>query len=67
VSAADLSGPFAEISRIVWDPAATNVPRDLHWQVILLTLFMATVIWLWVLERCFHPFWSMGRQATVEA
>jgi len=67
VSAADLSGPFAEISRIVWDTAATNVSRDRHWQVILLTLFMATVIWLWVLERCFHPFCSMGRLATMEA
>ncbi|MBT7724005.1 MAG: hypothetical protein HN739_14270 [Gammaproteobacteria bacterium] len=67
MSAADPSGPFAENPRIVWHTAATNVPRDRHWQVILLTLFLATVIWLWVLERCFHPFWPMGWQASVEA
>lgn len=99
------AGPFSEIAQVVWDTAAANIPRDLHWQVILLTLFIATIIWLvrdghgakdatgrekklgylsflfpkdiyahasarvdvwlWIFERCFHPFWYVGLLATV--
>ena len=103
--ALEVVGPFSEISGIVREAVAANIPNDLRWQVIQLTLGIATIIWflrdgqgskdasgrerkagylaflfpkdiythqsarvdvwLWVLERCFHPFWYAGLLATV--
>ena len=98
-------GPFTQISTVVWDTLAANVPNDLRWQTILLTLVIAAIIWLvrrghgakdasgqprqmkllafllpkdiythesarvdiwlWVFERCFHPFWYAALFASV--
>jgi len=43
-------GPFTDMTQrvadVVWHAAAANVPRDLHWYMILLTLFIGTLIFL---------------------
>lgn len=43
-------GPLTETiqhaSDLVWDTLAANTPRDLHWEIILLTLAIAAFIWL---------------------
>ena len=42
-------GPFTDLLRRasgVWDIIAANVPRDLHWKTLLLTLFLAILIYL---------------------
>jgi sterol desaturase/sphingolipid hydroxylase (fatty acid hydroxylase superfamily) len=48
--AEDLTGPLTETiqtaSHILWDAFAANVPRDLHWQFILVTLVIALSIWV---------------------
>jgi len=47
--ASGAAGPLTEMTRealaVVWNTAAANVPRDLHWYMILLTLAMATAIY----------------------
>ena len=49
-SAEDLTGPLTETvqtaSHLIWDAVAANLPRDLHWQFILVTLVIALSIWL---------------------
>jgi sterol desaturase/sphingolipid hydroxylase (fatty acid hydroxylase superfamily) len=44
------TGPLADIvqraSHQAWETAAANIPRDLHWEIILLTLVLASLIWL---------------------
>ena len=46
----ELVGPFTEMAQsvaaVVWDTAAANVPRDLHWRTLLLTVFLAILIYL---------------------
>ena len=46
----EIVGPFADMvettTRVVWETIGANLPRDLHWQIILLTLAIATLIWL---------------------
>ncbi|MEH6558030.1 MAG: sterol desaturase family protein [Oceanicoccus sp.] len=41
-----LTDTFQRVGGIVWDTIAGNTPRDLHWEIILLTLIIATFIWL---------------------
>ena len=47
---AEVTGPFTDMLQqswaIVWDTTAANVPRDLQWQVLLLTVFLAVLIYL---------------------
>lgn len=44
-----IAGPLTDASErlgnLIWDTLAANTPADLHWQVILMTLVIATVIW----------------------
>ncbi|MGI9287077.1 MAG: sterol desaturase family protein [Pseudomonadales bacterium] len=46
----EIVGPFTDIIQratgAVWDIGAANIPQDLHWKTILLTLSIATLIWL---------------------
>jgi sterol desaturase/sphingolipid hydroxylase (fatty acid hydroxylase superfamily) len=46
----DIVGPLTDTvqrtGNVVWDTIAANIPRDLHWEIILLTLTIATFIWL---------------------
>jgi len=46
----EIVGPFTDLvqraSSVVWETAASNTPRDLHWEIILLTIIIATAIWL---------------------
>ena len=46
----EIVGPFADlIQRLggdAWDIAAANIPRDLHWQTVLLTATIAALIWM---------------------
>ena len=48
--AEDLTGPLTETvqtaSNLIWDTVAANLPRDLHWQFVLVTLVIALSIWL---------------------
>ena len=48
--AEDLTGPLTETvqnaSHLIWDAVAANLPRDLHWQFVLVTLIIALSIWL---------------------
>ena len=50
VDAAETIGPFTDmvqqVASVVWVTVADNTPRDLHWYIILLTLFLATLIFL---------------------
>jgi hypothetical protein len=43
-------GPLTEMTQraasVVWDTAAANIPRDLKWPAILLTLSIGTLIFL---------------------
>jgi len=41
-----INGPWSEIAAFVWRTVADNVPRDLTWPVLLLTIALATAIWL---------------------
>lgn len=45
-----VTGPLTEIvsdaTRWAWDTAAANLPLDLHWPSLLLTLIIALIIWL---------------------
>lgn len=99
------TGPLTEIASLVWATLANNIPRDLTWPFLLLTVAMASIIWLirrghgakdadgrehrmgylefllprriylhesarvdvwlWIFERCFHPFWYLGLLTTV--
>ena len=47
---ASIQGPFTDMlqhaARVVWETVAANTPRDLHWYMILLTLFIGTLIFL---------------------
>jgi len=44
-------GPFTEMVQqfrlIVWNPLARNIPGDLHWDRILITLFFALLIFIY--------------------
>ena len=46
----EVIGPLTETvqtaSDIIWNMVAANLPRDLHWQFILVTLIIAAFIWL---------------------
>lgn len=39
------TGPMTEIATVVWNTIADNLPRDLTWPFLLLTLVIATGIW----------------------
>ena len=47
--AENIVGPFTQMSQTVanffLDTAATNIPKDLEWEVVLLTLTIAGLIW----------------------
>ena len=44
---ADLyQGPFNELVTTLWQWLADNLPRDLTWPVLSVTLLIATAIWL---------------------
>lgn len=45
-ASSEIVGPFTDILRTAVDITAANIPRDLHWRVILLTFFIATLIWM---------------------
>lgn len=49
-STGEIVGPFTDVldkaSSLMFDTLAPHVPRDLHWKSILLTLFLAVVIFL---------------------
>jgi hypothetical protein len=49
-NAGGVTGPFTEVTqqvfRVVWDTVSANVPRDLRWYMILLTLFLGSLIFL---------------------
>ena len=49
-STGEVIGPFTEMTQrvasVVWDTTAANIPRDLKWPTILLTLFIGTLIYL---------------------
>jgi sterol desaturase/sphingolipid hydroxylase (fatty acid hydroxylase superfamily) len=40
------TGPMTEIATVAWRVFADNLPRDLTWPVLLLTVVLATGIWL---------------------
>jgi len=40
------TGPMTEIAAVAWRVFADNLPRDLTWPVLLLTVVLATGIWL---------------------
>jgi hypothetical protein len=46
----ELVGPLTQIldslSAVVWDVISKNMPKGLQWQIILLTIFIATVFWM---------------------
>jgi sterol desaturase/sphingolipid hydroxylase (fatty acid hydroxylase superfamily) len=46
----DLVGPLSETSQeigsFIWQIIASNIPRDLHWQFLAVTLVLAVFIWL---------------------
>lgn len=42
----EIVGPFTDMVRAAVDMTAANIPRDLTWPMILLTLGIATLIWL---------------------
>ena len=48
--AGNVVGPLTDTAQhafsMVWETAADNLPSDLHWRIILLTLVLATLIWL---------------------
>lgn len=41
----EITGPLTEISQAAWQVLSANVPNDLRWHVLLLTLFIASFIW----------------------
>ena len=41
----EIVGPFTDLVQRSSDIIAANLPQDLHWQIILLTLTLATLIW----------------------
>lgn len=41
----DVNGPFSELSGRFFDLLANNIPADLHWRTLLLTVCIATFIW----------------------
>ena len=45
----EIVGPFTDMVQTatgaVWDTIATNLPKDLHWEYLLLTVILATIIW----------------------
>ena len=45
-SAATVVGPFGEITSTLFDVLAANIPRDLKWPTLILTVVIATSIWL---------------------
>jgi sterol desaturase/sphingolipid hydroxylase (fatty acid hydroxylase superfamily) len=49
-NAGEVLGPLTETVQVVagtlWQTLAANTPRDLHWQILLLTLGLAAAIWL---------------------
>ena len=50
VSTPDIVGPFTDIvqqtSIFIWDITANNVPRDLHWDRLLITFFLAICLFV---------------------
>jgi sterol desaturase/sphingolipid hydroxylase (fatty acid hydroxylase superfamily) len=46
----ETTGPLTETvgqaSDFLWEILANNIPRDLTWEIVLLTLVLATLIWL---------------------
>ena len=46
----EVLGPFTDLTQqigsVVWNTAAENMPRDLHWRTLLLTLILATIIYV---------------------
>ena len=38
-------GPLTQIVTAIWDAIAGNLPRDLTWPILLLTLVLAIGIW----------------------
>ena len=46
----ELVGPLSETSQeiggFIWQIIASNLPRDLHWQFLAVTLVLAVFIWL---------------------
>ena len=38
-------GPLTQIATAIWNAIAENVPRDLTWPILLLTVVLATGIW----------------------
>lgn len=46
---AEVVGPFTDMvqrsAQVIWQVAADNVPKDLQWQYIALTVVLATFIW----------------------
>jgi sterol desaturase/sphingolipid hydroxylase (fatty acid hydroxylase superfamily) len=49
-SSGEIVGPIHDIvqtaSGVVWNMVAANLPKDLHWQYLLITVTIATCIWL---------------------
>ena len=47
--ATEVVGPFTDLvqrsAQVIWQVAADNVPKDLQWQYIALTVVLATFIW----------------------
>ena len=45
----NIVGPFTQMSqtvaKFVWNTAATNIPQDLEWEIVLLTLAIAGLLW----------------------
>jgi sterol desaturase/sphingolipid hydroxylase (fatty acid hydroxylase superfamily) len=49
INAENIVGPFTQMSQtvanFVWDKVSTNIPKDLEWEIVLLTLTIAGLIW----------------------
>ena len=47
----EIVGPFTDIvqqaSTFIWNIASTNIPNDLHWDRLLITLFLAICLFMY--------------------
>jgi hypothetical protein len=45
-SSSEVLGPFTEIVRLSWTILADNIPTDLRWDRLLITLFLALALYV---------------------
>ncbi|MFP6654060.1 MAG: sterol desaturase family protein [Myxococcota bacterium] len=41
----EMAGAIERASTVLWEISAANIPQDLHWEIVGLTLMLATLIW----------------------